>query len=59
VSDFAHVFVRGALEVAVGVRADMLHRRQRMARLLVGLHVVHGWAPVAAEGRCEKNVHTS
>ena len=48
-SDFAHVFVRGALEVVVGVRADMLHRRQRMARLLVGLHVVHGWAPVATK----------
>ena len=39
----------GALEVAVGVRGDMVHRWQRMARLLVGLHVVNGWAPVATE----------
>ena len=44
---FYIVFVRGALEVAVGVRACMFHRRQRMARLLVGLHVVHGVGPGA------------
>ena len=49
----------GALEGAVGVHADVLHRLQKMARLLIGIDVVHGWAPVAGGARCEQNVHTS
>ena len=49
----------GALVVAVGVHADVLHRLQRMARLLVGIDVVHGWAPWRPVRGVNENVHTS
>ena len=48
-----------ALEVAVGVHGDVLHRLQRMARLLVGIDVVHGWAPWRPVRGVNENVHTS
>ena len=46
----------GVPQAAVGVRWGHIHRAQTMARVLIVLYVVLGWARAAACGRCEKNV---